>query len=248
MADHLSRILAVADGVSGGARGDVASCAAIEYVRRNHNTKLKDFLQFMQEADNNVKEAVAAVTNSPGGTTLVAAFIRSWTASHIILNVGDSRCYVIRREGLLRPRFTLSQVTNDQTVFQRALEKGVSLPAEQRDGPLVLGLGRVSEVDNHKIGLRTGDILLLCSDGIHKFISDEEILALATNSLLRMAESPTQMGDILVQAALKHGSYDDISLAIYQPGYVLGARLSFWFALILALLLLLFSQQKMMIT
>lgn len=245
LADHLRCILAVADGVGGGARGDVASSAAINYLRENHNTNPKDILRVLQDADNAVKEAVAAVTDAPGGTTLVAAYVNRITVN--IVNVGDSRCYVFRRTGLLRPRFTLSQITNDQTIFQRAREKGVLLPSEQRDGPwLVLGLGRVSvsEIDYHKIGLRTGDILLLCTDGLYRFLSEEEILDLATNSLLGMAESPAQMGDLLVQAALKNGSYDDISLAIYQPGYVLGAKLAYWFVLILTMLLYFLHQNK----
>ena len=107
------------------------------------------------------------------GTTLVAALISGKTAA--VVNVGDSRAYHITSEGIRR-------ITVDHSLVQMMLDRGDLTPDEARDYPgknyitRAVGTEPTVESDLFHVWLERGHAILLCSDGLHNEVDDQEIL------------------------------------------------------------------------
>ena len=107
------------------------------------------------------------------GTTLVAACIANRKAT--VVNVGDSRCYVVNREGI-------RQLTTDHSLVQMMVRRGELTEEQARHYPgknyITRAIGTEptveSDIFHHK--LERGDALLLCSDGLSGVMDDQEIL------------------------------------------------------------------------
>ena len=112
-------------------------------------------------------------------TLLTAAYVL-WPRADIV-HVGDSRCYLMRGQ-------ELSQITKDQTVAQRLVDRGVFTPEDLERSPfnnaLTSAIGMGPSPVTSTIELETGDTLLLCSDGLTKHVGTQQITAhlLASNS------------------------------------------------------------------
>jgi PPM family protein phosphatase len=179
-------LFALADGVGGAQAGEVASQTAIEsmvagFRAANKGEALTTLLQRMvQSANARVFEvAVASGTSGAGmATTLVACALRHDRA--VVAHVGDSRCYLIRGG-------VATTLTRDHTVASEHERLGFlsaqeAAEAESRHvlsrslgGGLFVGV----EINDHQIF--AGDVLLLCSDGLHGAIKTADILELAGN-------------------------------------------------------------------
>ena len=107
------------------------------------------------------------------GTTLVAAYIVGRKAT--IVNVGDSRCYGVSREGI-------QQITTDHSLVQMMIRRGELTVEQARYYPgknyitRAIGTEPTVECDIFTWKLERGDALLLCSDGLHGVLDDQEIL------------------------------------------------------------------------
>jgi serine/threonine protein phosphatase PrpC len=173
-------IFTLADGVGGQDRGEVASRLTVETVLsecakavpgENSSSLLT---RAIQAANTKVYE------EAHGGiaTTLVACVLRFDRAT--IAHVGDSRCYLIRHG---RPKL----LTRDHTVVNEQVRLGILTEQEGRRATTKNVLSRsigsnlfVSpEVSEHNV--RSGDLLLLCSDGLHGAVSDDKIMRIATS-------------------------------------------------------------------
>src|SRR5580692_12051447 len=173
-------LFAVADGVGGEERGEVASQTAIETLlagfraapRGEAHTVLMPRL--VQSANTRIYELGKAA--SPGGsrmaTTVVACAFRYDRV--VVAHVGDSRCYLIRRG-------TASQVTRDHTVVAEQVRLGLlssreAAVAETRH-LLSRSLGNDLfvnvEIDDRQV--QVDDVLLLCSDGLHGPVQGSDI-------------------------------------------------------------------------
>jgi protein phosphatase len=179
-------LFALADGVGGHDHGEVASATAIAQLKEGFeqapvNEPLSALLTRLAR-DANVKVYETGKKTGPGGsnmaTTLVACALRYDRLA--VVHAGDSRCYLIR-EGL---PLTL---TRDHTVANEHLRMGVisaatAATAETRH-MLVRSLGTDlflnPEVSEHQIF--PGDVLLLCSDGMHNSVESTEMAAVAGN-------------------------------------------------------------------
>lgn len=154
---------------------------------------------------------------SPGtkdmGTTLVSAIVSREIL--IVANVGDSRCYVINQEGA-------DQITKDHSYVQELVEIGMLSRSEARHHPRRNEITRcVGYFDNINADIfqRTlyrGDIVLLCSDGLHGVVEDEDIWR-----IVRENKDLDAAGKKLVQAANNLGGPDNISVILFE---VLGLR------------------------
>jgi protein phosphatase len=125
-----------------------------------------------------------------------------------VVQVGDSRCYVFQ-EG------TLLQVTRDQTVAQELVDRGALSREGARTSPLSHVLSSaigateaVPELSRVDVRVR-GSVVLFCTDGLTKHVSDEEI---ATH--LREMESAEQVARALLQLALDRGGTDNITIVL----------------------------------
>ena len=141
------------------------------------------------------------------GTTLTAALVIG--SKSYVVNVGDSRTYMYRRgKGL-------SQITRDHSLVARLVASGLITSDDIYTHPernlVERGLGdrRSVEVDCFTVDLLARDWLLLCSDGLWEMVRDPEI-----ERIMKKEGDPSQMSDLLVQAALKGGGVDNVSVIV----------------------------------
>ena len=182
--DRHTVLAVVCDGMGGAKSGNIASKLAVdvfvEEVRCSYKSSMSQE-QIEQLLRSAVKLANYTVFDqsrqfeefSGMGTTLVAALVTGKTAT--VVNVGDSRCYHITRSDIYR-------VTVDHSLVQMMLDRGDLTPEEARDYPgknyitRAVGTEHTVESDVFMVRLERGDALLLCSDGLHNEVDDQEIL------------------------------------------------------------------------
>lgn len=186
-------LLAVADGVGGVAGGERASAEAIETLARRFYESLatQDLRASLASAVREANDAVvrgAADRGQASATTLVAAAIRKSEAT--IANVGDSRAYLVRAG-------TARQLTTDHS------------GARPNEITRFVGDERGIQPDVFVESLRANDRLLLCSDGLTRHVTDEEIAA-------RARAAPAAAADQLVALANERGGEDNVTVVIYR--------------------------------
>ncbi len=197
----------VADGVGGGAHGDVASrvllahCAQAPRETFSNPDRLVDWLN---RADVRVREAIAARTRRTGAATLAAAWFPSQRTA-CLLNVGDCRVYQLRPR---RDGYVIRQLTVDQTYASFSQQPPPDGSPE--DPARMVGVGAVGIPPVVKARIRARELLLLCSDGVHKFVAPDEMAGIVSNGL-RSGDSLRTVCDRLVHAARRNGSRDDAS-------------------------------------
>ena len=160
-------------------------------------------------ADANQKVYQAAVRSqmrSRMGTTLVGAFARDDVIS--IVNVGDSRAYLLPAEG------ELQQLTTDHTVVQLLFEQGTITAEERathsRRNELIRAIGVSSRVlaDTQTVQLAERDQVLLCSDGLYSMVDAARIA-----EMMRQ-HAPEQLPELLIAEANAQGGKDNISVIL----------------------------------
>jgi protein phosphatase len=205
--DETRSLALVADGLGGHAAGQVASGIVKDTVL--NLVGALDLSTAALRSHAAIIEAAAQDEQLHGmASTIVAVQISRSTGT--VIWVGDSRAY-LWRDG------QLSRLTRDHSVVEE-LRAAASLSETQvRAHPKrneitnVLGAGE-PEVDSHKVALRAGDRILLCSDGLSGELRDEEIAGLLA--------APRPAGEsasaALVDAALAKGGHDNISVVIVE--------------------------------
>ena len=174
----------VCDGMGGAKSGNIASALAIDVfvqeVRRVHKSGMnRDQVEQMLRgaaklANFTVYDQAQQFEDFDGmGTTLVAAYITPKQAT--IVNVGDSRCYLVNREGI-------RQITADHSLVQMMIRRGELTVEQARTYPgknyitRAVGTEPTVECDLFRQNLSKGEFLLMCSDGLHGVVDDQEIL------------------------------------------------------------------------
>ncbi|MCW2782015.1 MAG: serine/threonine-protein phosphatase, partial [Marmoricola sp.] len=202
--------LAIADGVGGAARGDIASSAAIEQLRRLDVQPGDDMLATVSEAIHRAHDRIAEIVEeSPeleGTSTTVTAAVFDGTQLGIG-HVGDSRAYLFRNG-------EISQITKDHTFVQSLIDEGRITEDEARVHPhrnlILRAVDGVHEPepDVFTLEVAVGDRLLLCSDGCSGVLSDEDLAQLLGEG------SPDSAAVALIGASLDAGSTDNVSVVI----------------------------------
>jgi len=143
------------------------------------------------------------------GTTATAAAIKD---QHLLVaNVGDSCLYLITNR-------TIRKVTTDHTLAQEMVKDGLIKPNEVKQSGYnhiltrALGVHPALEIDNFEETLLTGDMILICSDGLSDMLFDDEIL----NILLENEDNLDAAASALLEKALAGGGYDNISLILLK--------------------------------
>jgi len=127
-----------------------------------------------------------------------------------VANVGDSRCYVIRKG-------EMTQITRDHTIVNQMLELGTITKEEAQYHPgrnflyRSLGSDESMEMDLFEMELETPAWVLLCSDGLNNMITDEEIL-----EIIGPSTSPRRAAARLVKKANSAGGKDNISVLLVK--------------------------------
>lgn len=193
--------LLVADGVSTAEAGKEASESTVNgFIEDYYNTP--DTWSVGYSAENIVsainlrlfrKSLKYKVDGKGFLCTLCAVVVKSRTAH--VFHVGDSRVYLLRQG-------ELKQLTSDHSVTLRKGEEFLSR---------AVGMDTQLNLEYNKFTLEEGDILLASSDGMHTFVSEEDIISVLSLSLDSAARS-----SLLCQKAIENGSDDNISAVVGQ--------------------------------
>lgn len=212
----------VADGMGGHKAGEVASAMAIDVItrslaerlpstRRVKRTRIPEIVRNAIELANSAVYE-AANTNRDyagmGSTVVVTAFHGDRVC---IAHVGDSRLYRLRGG-------VLQQLTEDHSVVQDLLRRGLISPEQARTSPnknvitRALGVTRTVEVTVRDERVQQGDLYLLCTDGLHDMLTDENIA-----SLLRVGvDDITDLAARLIDAANQAGGDDNVTTVVVR--------------------------------
>jgi serine/threonine protein phosphatase PrpC/CRP-like cAMP-binding protein len=224
VADPGLHLYAVADGMGGYAAGEVASRAAIETLvqgvaarraemefsdSRGETWHVQGLLeQAVQEACARVHALALERPDYQGmGTTLTAAWLSPRRA--FIAHVGDSRAYLARGH-------EAHQLTEDHSLIRELQRQGRLTDDEARSFPYpnavtrAIGPHPVVEVDTLDLELCPGDRLLLCSDGLHRYLGEEKLGEL-------LAERPVEeVAASLIARANEGGGADNITAVVVE--------------------------------
>ena len=207
----------VCDGMGGAKSGNVPSRLAtdvfIREVKRTWNASLDDdalrrmLVDAVELANRAVYEHAQLSEDFSGmGTTLVAAFVKTDLA--IAVNVGDSRAYLLREQGVTR-------ITEDHSVVQLMVRRGEITEEEARTYPgknlITRAVGTEPRVSCDVFTLRVapGDAILLCSDGLSNLLTDQELLFEVVHAVHK-----EQCCQHLIEIAKDRGAPDNITAVL----------------------------------
>ncbi len=209
-------LFVLADGVGGNEKGEVASRAAVESMVSGFR-KAKDgeshgslLPRLVQQANAQVFEtAVAGGRDSAGmATTMVACTLRFDRVT--VAHAGDSRCYLIRGGKAV-------QITRDHTIASEQVRMGLVTTQEAAESSTrhilsrSLGTELVVNVEVNDHQVYAGDVLLLCSDGLHGMVEASEMAALCGQDMDLHAAA-----EKLVALANDRGGNDNISVQLIR--------------------------------
>jgi protein phosphatase len=226
--DNELGIWVIADGMGGHVGGNVASELAVTSIMNYVHTSTQPWPysgDLLQHATTVLTHAIAAGKTaiqeriavapelSSMGTTVVAAWLCPLpTPSVAIAHVGDSRAYVIRDEQLVA-------LSTDHSLVQQLVTEGLITLEESWDHPkknvLVRALGldypATPDIALHPLGPH--DSVLLCTDGLTKMISEEDILSV----ILESSDSPEETCQRLITRAIAAGGKDNTTVLLITP-------------------------------
>src|SRR5580692_2540593 len=241
--DPSLQLFVLSDGMGGEAHGEVASALAVQTVlthcRQGENSrttpifgesspdvseKTNRLASAIHLANRKVFETAASNPEQKGmGATIVAAWIDGPRLS--IAHVGDSRAYLLRAG-------SMDQLTADHSLVAEKVRVGILTPQEADASELqsvltrAVGTNSSVEVDTDEQALLVGDVVLLCSDGLTRMVTDPEIA-----SLLLTSTSAQESADRLVDLANDNGGVDNatvIVLRVVEKSAGIFERLMFW--------------------
>ena len=211
----LSNLFLVADGMGGHRAGDFASRYLVEHLPEyiKESTEPGAVAALRSAIDRNNGELFELASSreelSGMGTTLVAATVEGDTL--YAANIGDSRLYLIEKGGI-------RQVTKDHSFVEEMVSIGQmereSKEYKQQKNIITraVGIEKKVEADFFEVGLKQGDYLLLCSDGLSNMVDNSSLfrLVLFPGTLHMKAKS-------LVALANQNGGKDNIAVVLVEP-------------------------------
>ncbi len=225
--DALSKygIYIVADGMGGHRAGEIASRTAVETIiaslaanpgsipQEDYGARLVDAIVAANNAIYTAAQNDKALVGM--GTTVTAALLINDRA--FLGHAGDSRAYLFRDRKIIR-------LTSDHSLVANLVKAGMISEQEARTHPdrnkiyRSLGTDRNVAVDTYRtvtetdsLGLRSGDILLLCTDGLHSMLEDNEI-----QTVVRGAGTARDICSRLIADANRRGGFDNTSVIVVK--------------------------------
>ena len=217
--ERLASMAMVADGVGGAAKGETASRVALTGIARYVSRSLRCYYRSDEEEDfsealrhgalechEDLRRLAEESLDQRGMATTLTLYLGVWPRAYL-LQVGDSRCYLLR-DG------ELTQITRDQTMAQEMVDLGIMKPDQVAGTRLEHTLtssigGSHSQPTVTRFDMNWGHVLLLCSDGLTRHVSDDRI-----RDVQRSMTSAQQACETLRQDALDGGGTDNITIAI----------------------------------
>lgn len=221
MPEQQQAFCVVCDGMGGAKAGNIASEMAANIFSEEVHQRIKPKMkhkQLEQVLENTIAVANALIHKKSKenadytgmGTTLVG-FIASGDLISIV-NVGDSRAYLITKHGIDR-------ITQDHSLVEDMVRRGDITREQARVHPnknlitRALGTAPVVHGDYHSMELESGDIILLCSDGLSNLVSDQEILY----EILHGGERENCC-ERLLSIVNSRGAPDNVTIVLFEAG------------------------------
>lgn len=221
--DRERSIFAVADGVGGAEAGEVASQTAIEVLdeafrHQVEGTDVEDLMELaIQRANASIHQmAQEHAKFSMMATTIVALHIKDNIAT--FGHVGDSRLYSLTPDGVLH------RETEDHSIVEEEVRAGRMTPEQAANHPSknvisrALGAEQAVEVDMKTIEVEDGTEFLLCTDGITRHISDNEM-----RQLLVLNNNLEDVCNELKRRCYERGAEDNLTVVVVRVGERLNA-------------------------
>ena len=220
--DTQAGVAVLADGMGGYNAGEVASGIATSFICTQLGRWLSEASEGATDSDvrramdicvDNANRAIFEQANcnpqyAGMGTTLVVGVFREGRL--LMGHVGDSRAYRLR-DGLL------SQITHDHSLLQEQIDAGLitveqaAFSANKNLVTRAVGVEETVLLETKLHELQSGDLYMLCSDGLSDMLSDGVI-----EQLLQSAESLETVGTTLISAANEAGGKDNISVILIR--------------------------------
>lgn len=220
-------ILLVADGMGGHAAGQQASQLAISHLVNSLLNSVHWFFhgddanedEFVRNLQGSMQDANAKILSESARNTKVRGMGTTLTMAHrigrrmFVVHAGDSRCYLYRNGAV-------EQLTTDHTLARQMVEEGGMRPEDEPTSRWsnvlwnVLGGNSDSEVvaEARRVDLEEGDLIVLCSDGLHRYVS-----AAMLAEVLTVTEDPESACQTLVDFANASGGQDNITVIVSRP-------------------------------
>jgi serine/threonine protein phosphatase PrpC len=221
-------LFVLSDGMGGEAHGEIASALAVETVVKHcldtkdnpaapvfgeakpgWSARTKCLSSAVYLANKNIFKSAEEHPDQHGmGATLTAAWIDGSILS--VAHVGDSRAYLLRGGNLL-------QLTQDHSLVAEQVRRGILTAAEADESDMqsvllrALGAHPEIEVDAEENSLIAGDILLLCSDGLTRMVTEPEVAG-----ALQAETDPGRAAERLVELANERGGADNITVIVVR--------------------------------
>jgi serine/threonine protein phosphatase PrpC len=219
-------LFVLSDGMGGEAHGEVASALAVDTIVKfctegkedsrvtlvgatsdNFSELTKRLQSAVQQANLNIYESAQKHQAQRGmGATVTAAWANDERLS--IAHVGDSRAYLLRTGNL-------QQLTNDHSLVAEQVRRGIITPQQAEESEMqsvllrALGAHPDVEVDADEVGIFSGDVLLICSDGLTRMVTEPEIAG-----TLQAETDPAAAAQKLVDLANENGGLDNVTVIV----------------------------------
>jgi PPM family protein phosphatase len=206
-------LFVVADGMGGAQAGEVASEIAVKQFEGglpDGQDPGEALAGLIQEANARIHEQARSDAQHAGmGTTTTAAYLTGDAV--VVAHVGDSRCYLLRDDDLIR-------LTRDHSLVDELIRRGKLTEEQAESHPQrsvitrALGPEPNVEVDVEAFPARAGDVFLLCSDGLTSMVHEPQLKQL----LADRGRPLEQTGRTLIAAANEAGGRDNITVILFR--------------------------------
>ena len=208
---NLKNVYIVADGMGGHQAGDYASKCTVETMVREikgcfEQSPIRILSRAIRIANDQVRRKAREDESLYGmGTTVVAATVLGKYLQ--VANVGDSRLYIINEE--------VRQITRDHSLVEEMVRMGGLDREAARNHPdkniitRAIGARDTIEIDFFHEELKSGDLILMCSDGLTNMLEDEEI-----GRILKTPGTIEERAERLINAANQNGGRDNIAVIL----------------------------------
>lgn len=216
----------LSDGMGGEAHGEVASSLAVDTIVNycsqakedsgatlvaespdNWSEKTKLLQSAVRAANLSIFESAQRNSEQRGmGATVTAAWVNAGKLS--IAHVGDSRAYLLRSG-------SLQQLTNDHSLVAEQVRRGIISRQQAEESEMqsvllrALGAHNEVEVDVDETAIYSGDVLLLCSDGLTRMVTEPEIAG-----TLQAETNPSAAALKLIDLANENGGLDNVTTIV----------------------------------
>ena len=208
---NLKNVYIVADGMGGHQAGDYASKCTVETMVREikgcfEQSPIRILSRAIRIANDQVRRKAREDESLYGmGTTVVAATVLGKYLQ--VANVGDSRLYIINEE--------VRQITRDHSLVEEMVRMGGLDREAARNHPdkniitRAIGARDTIEIDFFHEELKSGDLILMCSDGLTNMLEDEEI-----GRILKTPGTIEERAERLIDVANQNGGRDNIAVIL----------------------------------